>query len=29
LLEHCDEFAEVAQNQVLHPHPKIQHMYTQ
>jgi hypothetical protein len=28
-LEHCDEFVEVAQNPVLHPHPKIQVMYAQ
>jgi hypothetical protein len=28
-LERYDEFVEVAQNSVLHPHPEIQLMYTQ
>jgi hypothetical protein len=28
-LEHCDEFVEVAQNLVLHPHLEIQIMYAQ
>jgi hypothetical protein len=26
-LERCDEFIEVAQNPVLHPHPEIQFLY--
>jgi hypothetical protein len=28
-LERYDDFVEVAQNLILHPHPEIQLMYTQ